>query len=89
MRDFRLSRPPRLLRRSTVHLDNVVLIPASLLPLKTEWQAIANALPPGETLIVLPSHAKPQRVARSVAETLREKGQHVRLLDKDLRLLLV
>lgn len=53
MRTYHLNWPPRSLRRSTVHLDNVALIPASLLPFKAEWQAIANDLADGEILIVL------------------------------------
>lgn len=80
MRNYRLSRPPQVLRRSTVHLDNVALIPGSLLPLKAEWQAIANNLSTGETLIVLPSQMKQQHVARFVASHLRGKGRHVKMM---------
>ena len=45
MRPYRFMRPPRRLRRAGVKLDNVTLVPARLLPLKDEWQALANALP--------------------------------------------
>jgi hypothetical protein len=44
--------PPPALRKA--HLDNLAIVPASLLPGKAEWQALANALPAGSTLIVLP-----------------------------------
>lgn len=85
MRNYRLSRPPHSLRRSAVQLDNVALVPASLLPLKAEWQAIANSLPRGEILIVLPSQAKQQRIIRSVVADLGHKGQQVRVISQDLR----
>lgn len=81
MRNYRLSRPPHLLQRSTVHLDNVALVPASMLPLKGKWRAIANSLSYGETLIVLPYQAKQRHVARSVASRLRERGKHVTVMD--------
>jgi hypothetical protein len=55
MRPYRLSRPPRSLRRPTVHLDNVAVVPASLLPFRAHWQNVANELPDGEILIVLPA----------------------------------
>jgi hypothetical protein len=82
VRDLRLTRPPHRLIRRGVKLDNVALVPASLLPFKTEWQAIANELPQGDILIVLPSQARQQRVARIVAARLSEKGKRVRVMDK-------
>ena len=33
--------------RSTVHLENIALVPTSLLPLKAGWQTLANSLPQG------------------------------------------
>lgn len=85
MRTSRFTGPPRGLTRRGVKLDNIALVPASLLPFKPEWQAIANELPDGETLIVLPAQAKQQRIARAVASQLREKGKHVRVMDVELR----
>jgi hypothetical protein len=62
--------PPPALR--TAHLDNLAIVPASLLPEKAEWQALANTLPAGSTLIVLPdkpgaARAALERVSRSLA----------------------
>jgi hypothetical protein len=48
----RFSSPPRRLQQAT--LDNLVLVPASLLPYKAVWQQLANDQPPGTTLVVLP-----------------------------------
>ena len=41
------GRPPAPLRRPGVTLDNIALVPASLLPFKPTYQAIANELPRG------------------------------------------
>jgi hypothetical protein len=67
-----------------VKLDNVALIPASLLPDNTNWQQVANNLPAGDILIGLPFQAKPQCIARSVTSLLSEKGKHVRVMDQEL-----
>jgi hypothetical protein len=80
MRHFRLSRPPRSLRQSTVHLDNVGLVPASFLSNKAQWQAIANDRGRGEIIVVIPYQLRQQRVARSVVAQLRAKGRPVRVM---------
>ena len=74
-----LSPPPRALRRAK--LDNLALLPASLLPFRNEYQAIANRQPPGTTLVVLPeSDSRPRRTLQLVATRLRDKGQSVRII---------
>lgn len=83
MKNYRLNPSPRSLRRSAVHLDNITLVPASLLLFPTQWRAIAQDFPPGERLIVLPAQPKQQCVARSVAALLRENGQPVRVLPNE------
>jgi len=47
MSRWHLYRPPQALRRRHVQLDNVALVPASHLPRKATYQALANTLPPG------------------------------------------
>ena len=74
--------PPRGLRKA--RLDNLALLPASLLPFKAEYQAIANQQAPGTTLVVLPTHdSLPRRTLEIVATQLQEKGQLVRTLTSD------
>ena len=85
MRSNQFDRPPRGLTRRGTKLDNVVLVPASLLPFSAEWQAIASKLPRGDVLIVLPSQAKQQRVARFVASHLTGKGKRVLLVNRQLQ----
>ena len=71
-------RPPRALRRSAVQLDNVAIVPASLLPCKATYQAIANALPRGAVLLVLPTADTPEkRLLQTAADRFKAKGRHV------------
>jgi hypothetical protein len=65
-----------------VKFDRVALVPASLLPFGVHWTLLGNDLPHGEILIVLPDHAKQQRVVRSVVAQLRETGRGVRIMVK-------
>ena len=55
---YRFMRPPKAIRRAQVKLDNVALIPGNLLPFKSAYQEIANGLPKGGILIVLPHELK-------------------------------
>jgi hypothetical protein len=66
------------------YLGNIALVPASLLPSKKVWQRIANNLPDGDILIILPFQSKPQRIAHLVASQFRQKGKHVRVIDSML-----
>ena len=72
----RITRPPRAIRKA--RFDNLALVPASMLPFKDEWQSIANELPEGGALILLPSPSnKQRRNCEKVAVELREKGHQV------------
>ena len=46
------ARPSPPLRRAK--LNNVALVPANLLPYKSQWQAIANGLADDGVLMILP-----------------------------------
>ncbi len=75
---------PRALRHPQVQLDNIALVPASLLPRKAEYQAIANGLPRGEVLLVLPPAGSPERsTMQRVAQLFRAKGRHVTVLTEE------
>ncbi len=74
----RFTRPPRQLSRRNVRLDNVALVPASLLPYKEQWQKIANNLPRGGVLIVLPAtRERGREVYEMVARSFGSLGKHV------------
>ena len=73
---YRVTRPPRRIRKAK--LDNLALVPASLLPFKEQWQEVANSKAGEHVLIVLPKVEKrPRRVLERVAAQLREKGHQV------------
>ena len=77
-RRWRPHQPPLALRRRGVQLDNIALVPASLLPCKATYQAIANALPRGDVLIVLPTADTPEkRVLEAAAARFAAKGHPV------------
>jgi hypothetical protein len=80
MRQSHLSRPPRSVRRSAVHLDNVALVPASHLPFQEHWQRVANDLPRGGVLILLPDRAKQQRVVEAVISDRQARARDRRIL---------
>jgi len=76
-------RPPRTLRKAK--LDNLTLVPGSLLPFKEEWQKVANGLPQGTTLIVLPSSdSSARRTLEKVSSSMKAKGRRVATLPAEL-----
>jgi hypothetical protein len=84
MRSPAWRRGPRVLRRPQVKLDNLTLVPASLLPRKADYEAIANDLPHGEVLLVLPPGESPERTTMlRVAQLFRAKGRHVTVLTEE------
>jgi hypothetical protein len=76
MSRWQFHNSPRVLR--TAKLDNLVLIPGSQLPQKTTYQQLANRLPRGQVLIVLPrSEGAPRIALEKVARQLRSRGHQV------------
>ena len=84
MRSPSWRRGPRALRRPQVQLDNLTLVPASLLSRKADYEALANDLPRGEVLLVLPPADSPERkTMQRVAQLFRAKGRHVTVLTEE------
>jgi hypothetical protein len=77
MRNYRFTRPPKALRRQSVKLDNVALVPGNLLPYKSQYQQIANGLPKGGILIVLPAALTKRRAFEQTALQLKNKGHQI------------
>ena len=74
--------PPPLPIRSA-RLDDLAIVPASLLPDKAEWQALANALPAGSTLNVLPDKPGAARAAlERVSQRLAAHGSRVTTVEQ-------
>jgi hypothetical protein len=78
---YRIGRAPHALRRQHARLDNIALVPASLLPYREEWQRIANELPAGSFLLCVPRKEGKQHTAMvRVARLLKDKGLTVRAI---------
>jgi len=66
------------MRRRGVRSDNILLVPANMLPSKGKWQRLANSLPEGDALLVVPKgDGRLRRPLRSIAIQLRKRGHRV------------
>src|SRR5690348_9943821 len=70
-----VGEPPRQLRKA--RLDNIALVPASLLPLKGTYQPLANTLPKGSVLVVQSQSARQKKILERVTAFLRTHGRQV------------
>ncbi len=80
---YHFSRPPRALRKAK--LDNIALVPASLLFKKGKYQTIANNLP-GHGVLICQTE-KQERITtilERVAMFFRQRGHFVRMLPYSL-----
>jgi hypothetical protein len=60
-----------------VKLDNVTLVPASLLSYELEWQRVADDLPRGAVLIVEPVAVRELSVMAKVSASLHTHGRTI------------
>ena len=82
------KRPPTTLFRA--NLDNIAIVPASLLPFKNTWQQMANNLPKGSILIChSPTNAKQKKVLEDVEISFRARGRGVKNISTEDSLLTV
>ena len=80
---YRIVRAPRAVRKA--RLDNVALVPASLLLRKGKYQRIANNLPRGGVLICqTPKRQRITHILVRVASWLSKNGHFVRTLPYSL-----
>ncbi len=76
---YTIGDPPQALKRA--QMDNISLVPASLLSHKDKYQTIAGNLPRGGVLICeTPRAPRIACILSQVAAFLREKGHIVRIL---------
>lgn len=58
--------------------DNLMLISASQLPFQAKWRLLADGLPAGSVLFVVPRDETPvKRSMRKVASTLHHQGRRI------------
>ena len=76
---YQLTRPPRAIRKAK--LDNIALVPASLLSRKGKYQTIANNLP-GQGVLICRIEKKERitQILDRVATFFRQRGHFVRTL---------
>ncbi len=73
-----LTPTPRAIRYCRGKQDNLMLVPASLLPLKAQWQQHARQLSSGDALLIVPRYETPlKQTMRSLVPLLRAQGRHV------------
>jgi len=61
--------------------DNLVLVPASMLPFKGRWGQLAGAVSSREALFIVPEGETPlRRAMRRLVPQLRASGRHVTAL---------
>ena len=80
---YQLTRPPRAIRKAK--LDNITLVPASLLFHKGKYQTIANNLP-GRGVLICQTEKKERLtyVLERVAAFFRQHGHVVKTLPASL-----
>ena len=71
---YHFSPPPHRLK--TARLDNIALVPASLLKNKAIYQPIANTLPTGSVLVV-PGTQRQHKIMAKVSSFFRDHGHQV------------
>ena len=71
---YRITEPPARLKKA--RLDNIALVPASLLPLKGTYQPIANNLPTGSVLCIQGTQRQ-QKIMAMVTQFFRDHGRQV------------
>ncbi len=79
MNQYRFTKPPRIVQRA--RKDNLALVPGNVLSQKAIYQHVANSLPRGAILIVLPADSPLQKQTMlDVARQLGKQGLQVSVL---------
>jgi len=76
---YRLTNPPKALLKAW--LDNIAIVPASMLPLTETLKERINTLPQGAVfLCYAEENSRQRKILERVEETFREQGHVVRSL---------
>jgi hypothetical protein len=74
---YRLTNPPKALLKA--RLDNIAIVPASMLPLTETLKEKVNTLPKGGVfLCYAKENSRQRRILERVEETFREQGHAVK-----------
>ena len=73
---YRITNPPQALLKA--RLDNIAIVPASMLGLKALWQTAANTLPKGGVLLChTQQNTRQRKLLERIGETFRQHGHAV------------
>jgi hypothetical protein len=73
---YRLTNPPKAIL--SARLDNIAIVPASMLGMKALWQTAANTLPRGGVLLChSQQNARQRKLLERIGETFRQQGHAV------------
>jgi esterase/lipase len=73
---YRFTNPPKALLKA--RLDNIAIVPASMLGLKALWQTAANTLPQGGVLLChSQQNTRQRKLLERVEESLKQHGHAV------------
>jgi hypothetical protein len=76
---YRLTNPPKALLKA--RMDNIAIVPASMLPLTKLLKEKVNTLPKGGVfLCYVQENSRQKKILELVEETFREQGHVVRSL---------
>jgi hypothetical protein len=74
---YRLTNPPKALLKA--RMDNIAIVPASMLPLTETLKEKVNTLPKGGVFLCYArENSRQRRIIERVEETFREHGHAVR-----------
>jgi hypothetical protein len=73
---YRLTNPPKALLKA--RMDNIAIVPASMLGLKALWQTAANTLPQGGVFLChSQQNTRQRKLLEWVEESLKQHGHAV------------
>lgn len=76
LNNYRFVKAPTPLLKAK--LDNIAIVPASMLPFKENWQQIANGLPQGSVFIChSPTNTVQRKILKGVEDLFKAKGHVV------------
>jgi hypothetical protein len=74
---YRLTNPPKVLLKA--RMDNIAIVPASMLPLTETLQEKVNTLPKGGVFLCYArENTRQRKILERVGETFREHGHAVK-----------
>ena len=74
---YQFTNPPQAILNA--RLDNIAIVPASMLGMKALWQTAANTLPQGGVLLChTQQNTRQRRLLERIGETFREQGHMVK-----------